>query len=204
MKKGLFAWIATVVLIFSTIGTIKAGGVYEGVAPGSSIIGAKLGLSNIVGFNVTYDYALARVWKGTFTIGGQVGYMWCGDKPSGEKRDENNKVLYTYKDKYREDMLDFKIRTTYRFYVVVPEWEVYAGVGIGGGVNLKKTTKEYTYPEENNRKEIDTSKNPKGFVSGSFIAGTTYHFTRQIGVNLELNFGEFEQAWVSMGINFKL
>lgn len=202
MKKGLFAWIAAIVLSFSTIGKVKAGGVYEGVAPGSSIIGAKLGLSNIVGFNVTYDYALARVWKGTFTIGGQFGYMWYGDNPSEEIKEENNKVLYTYKVKERKDMLDFKLRTTYRFYVVVPEWEVYAGVGIGGGVNLEKATEERSYP--NNKKETYKFKDPKGFVSGSFIVGTTYHFTQQIGLNLELNFGRFEQAWVSMGINFKL
>lgn len=202
MKKRLFAVIATVAIAFSAMGTAKAGGVYEGVAPGSSIIGAKVGLSNIVGANVTYDYALARVWKGTFTIGGQIGYMWWRDKPSGEVRDGDKILVYRYEEKKRKDMLDFKIRTTYRFYVVVPEWEVYAGVGLGGVASLEKNKEERAY--EGGKIETIKGKDNKGFVSGSFIVGTTYYFTQQIGVNLELNFGRFEQAWASIGINIKL
>ena len=198
MKKKLFALIATISLAFSTMGTAKAGGVYAGAASGTSILGARVGISNIVGVNVTYDYALARVWKGTFTIGGQVGYMWRGDSPSGMKKENDTIVSYSFKDKNRKDMLDFKIRTTYRFYVVVPEWEVYAGVGIGGGVALERTKQEHIYKEY---KETFEEKNHYGFVSGSFILGTTYHFTRQIGVSLELNFGNFEQAWVNIGVN---
>lgn len=165
MKKFLLTGIVFLTFLFSAqFDSLKAGGVYEGVAPGKSIIGVRIGLSRVVGSNITYDYALARVWKGTFTIGGQVGYMW------NKKEWKNN--------------LDFKLRTTYRFYVLVPEWEVYGGVGIGGWVGFHKKAND-------------------GNVSAAFILGTSYDFTRNIGVNLEFDFGNLQQAYINLGVNLR-
>ncbi|MDE7148866.1 MAG: hypothetical protein K2O01_00410, partial [Bacteroidales bacterium] len=128
MKKAVL--MLGLVAILAAPMTVKAGGVYEGPAKGTSIIGARLGLSNIVGANVTYDYALAQVWKGTFTIGGQVGYMWNGHT---DRVTLNGQV---YKHSWSNNYLSFRVRTTYRFNVVVPEWEVYGGVALGGGMNF--------------------------------------------------------------------
>ncbi|MCM1168359.1 MAG: outer membrane beta-barrel protein [Bacteroides sp.] len=177
MKK-LFG-LAVIALAFAGVNVARAGGVYEGVASGRSVWGLRLGLSKLVGVNVTYDYALARVWKGSFTIGGQLGYMWNGD---------NGKV-----SKWADNYIDFKVRTTYRFNVVVPEWEVYGGVGLGGAVKV------WTIENKSTKAKDSGSK---GYLSGSFIAGTAYHFTRNISVNLELDFGNFEQAWVNLGVNY--
>ena len=161
MKKKLFALIAMVTLAFSAVGTAKAGGVYEGVAPGSSVLGVKLGFWNLGG-NVTYDYSLARVWKGSFTIGGQAGYLWEGGSHSS---------------------IDIKIRTTYRFNVVVPEWEIYGGVGLGGHIGFDKGG-------------VD------GGFSGAFILGTTYNLTQNIGLNLEFDLGSWGQSWINLGVQF--
>ena len=186
MKKRIFALMAMVAIAFSAMGTVKAGGVYEGIAPGKSLLGVRLGLSNTVGVNVTYDYALARVWKGTFTIGGQVGYMWDG----GSTKWTGGKSTWSW------NMLDFKVRTTYRLNVVVPEWEVYAGVGLGGGGGI------YSHKEKGVANETYKAKGNYGFFSGSFILGTSYNFTQNIGVNLEFDFGNWEQAWVNLGVHF--
>ena len=189
MKKRLFACVATIVLLFSTMGTAKAGGFYEGEAPGTSILSARIGLVNVVGANVAYDYALARVWKGTFTIGGQVGYMWDG----------RSETIGGLKYKWARNKLDFKIRTTYRLNILVPEWEVYAGVGLGGGVSIyheKAKVKEGGFHTDGR------TESTYGFVSGSFILGTSYNFTRNIGVNLEFDFGNLEQAWINLGVQF--
>lgn len=167
---------------------VQAGGVYEGIAPGKSLLGVRLGLSNTVGVNVTYDYALARVWKGTFTIGGQIGYMWDG----------YNQTVNSVKYSRNDNMLDFKVRTTYRFNVVVPEWEVYAGVGLGGGVGLWKNKEKVKGAGEINAKNTGSW----GYFSGAFILGTSYNFTQNIGVNLEFDFGNWEQAWVNLGVHF--
>lgn len=188
MKKRLFAVIATVAIAFSAMGTAKAGGVYEGVAPGSSIVGARIGLVNVVGANVTYDYALARVWKGTFTIGGQVGYMWDG----------RSETIGGLKYKWNWNKLDFKVRTTYRLNVLVPEWEVYAGVGLGGGVAIYHAKTKVKV--EGGSHTDSRTESTYGFVSGSFILGTSYNFTRNIGVNLEFDFGNWEQAWINLGV----
>ena len=187
MRKRLFAVVATVAIAFSAMGTTQAGGFYQGVSPGSSIVGAKIGLSNIVGANVTYDYALAHVWKGSFTIGAQVGYMWKGEKTwwGGDKNVQswNN--------------LDFKIRTTYRVHVLVPEWEVYAGVGLGGGAAIYCLNSTIENPETGMPLKM---RSTSAFFSGAFILGTTYYFTRNIGLNLEFNFGNWEQSWVNLGV----
>lgn len=172
--------------------TAKAGGVYEGPAKGTSIVGVRLGMSDIVGVNATYDYALARVWKGTFTIGGQVGYMWNGD--SQMLKDEN---IGVYKHKWRSHYLSFRVRTTYRFNVVVPQWEVYGGVALGGGVDFWSANNRYT-PEG-----FEMIYSTGGFFSGAFILGTTYHFTDVIGLNLEFDFGDWTTAWVNLGVNFR-
>ena len=171
------------------MGTAKAGGFYEGEAPGTSILSARIGLVNVVGANVAYDYALARVWKGTFTIGGQVGYMWDG----------RSETIGGLKYKWARNKLDFKIRTTYRLNILVPEWEVYAGVGLGGGVSIyheKAKVKEGGFHTDGR------TESTYGFVSGSFILGTSYNFTRNIGVNLEFDFGNLEQAWINLGVQF--
>ncbi|MDE5736132.1 MAG: hypothetical protein K2H65_03545, partial [Bacteroidales bacterium] len=39
--------------------------------------------------------------------------------------------------------------------------------------------------------------------SGAFILGTTYHFTDALGLNLEFDFGDWESAWVNVGVNYK-
>lgn len=187
MKKLIMiGFTALMFAVSASFSSVRAGGVYEGLAPGKSVLGVKLGLSNTVGANVTYDYALARVWKGTFTIGGQIGYMWDGWNES------HNGTKWAY----NSNMLDFKVRTTYRLNVVVPEWEVYAGLGLGGGVNLQD--------EKTKTSNVKVKTNGSyGFFSGAFILGTSYNFTQNIGVNLEFDFGNWEQAWVNLGVNFK-
>lgn len=168
--------------------TAKAGGVYEGPAKGMSIIGLRLGMSNIVGINATYDYALVRVWKGTFTIGGQVGYLWDGYM---------KRYIFGNKDRYSEHNISIRVRTTYRFNVVVPEWEVYGGVALGASV----TPWSRVYETES----FDVYRNSgvmAGF-SGAFILGTTYHFTDALGLNLEFDFGDWAASWVNVGVNYK-
>lgn len=190
MKKLFMALVMTITVgLCSLVNPVKAGGVYDGVAPGSSVLGVRLGLSDLVGANVTYDYSLARVWKGSFTIGGQVGYMWNGRVESYDG----------YRYSWNWNRIDFKLRTTYRFNVVVPAWEIYAGVGLGGGVSLynqKAYDKEFgSFPAHN--------RHNYGYFSGAFILGTSYYFTDAIGINLEFDFGNWEQSWVNLGLNFK-
>ncbi|MDE6307792.1 MAG: hypothetical protein K2L79_03155 [Bacteroidales bacterium] len=167
--------------------TAKAGGVYEGPAKGMSIIGLRVGLSNIVGVNATYDYALARVWKGTFTIGGQVGYMWWGDVS----------VLQGVKHINTWHHVSLRVRTTYRFNVLVPEWEVYGGVALGASVMPT------SYVQKVNGSVVYRTSDTDAYVSGAFILGTTYHFTDALGLNLEFDFGDWESAWVNVGVNYK-
>lgn len=166
--------------------TAKAGGVYEGPAKGMSIIGLRVGLSGIVGVNATYDYALARVWKGTFTIGGQVGYMWYGEMKSvpGGK----------YSESWHN--ISLRVRTTYRFNVLVPEWEVYGGVALGASVT------PHSWRTKSNDVVVRGSDCGAG-VSGAFILGTTYHFTDALGLNLEFDFGDWATSWVNVGVNYK-
>lgn len=190
MKKLFITLAMTVFMGLSALMTpVKAGGVYDGIAPGSSVLGVRLGLSDLVGANVTYDYSLARVWKGSFTIGGQVGYMWNGHIES------YNGSRYSW----NWNKIDFKLRTTYRFNVVVPAWEVYAGVGLGGGIalyNQKAYDKNLgSFPEHN--------RHNYGFFSGAFILGTSYYFSDAVGVNLEFDLGSWHQSWVNLGFNFK-
>lgn len=170
--------------------TARAGGVYEGPAKGMSIIGLRLGLSDIVGVNATYDYALARVWKGTFTIGGQVGYMWHGRTWSQEG--------VRYSDNYHK--VSIRVRTTYRFNVVVPQWEVYGGVALGGGF----TDRDYRGKVKGGKAIRYTNDEwTHGWASGAFILGTTYHFTDALGLNLEFDFGDWTTSWVNLGVNFR-
>lgn len=190
MKKLFMALVMAVTVgLCSLVNPVKAGGVYDGVAPGSSVLGVRLGLSDLVGANVTYDYSLARVWRGSFTIGGQVGYMWNGRVESYDG----------YRYSWNWNKIDFKLRTTYRFNVVVPAWEVYAGVGLGGGIALysqKASSKDFGSLPDHNRHNY-------GFFSGAFILGTSYYFSDAIGVNLEFDFGSWNQSWVNLGLNFK-
>lgn len=167
--------------------TAKAGGVYEGPAKGMSIIGLRLGMSNIVGINATYDYALVRVWKGTFTIGGQVGYMWYGNS----SREANVMVADSWHH------IAIRVRTTYRFNVVVPEWEVYGGVALGASVTPWSEVKKM-----DGKVDYRNSGVMAGF-SGAFILGTTYHFTDALGLNLEFDFGDWAASWVNVGVNYK-
>lgn len=190
MKKLCMTLVMAITVgLCSLVNPVKAGGVYDGIAPGSSVLGVRLGLSDLVGANVTYDYSLARVWKGSFTIGGQVGYMWNGRVESYDG----------YRYSWNWNRIDFKLRTTYRFNVVVPAWEIYAGVGLGGGISLynqKAYDKDFgSFPEHN--------RHNYGFFSGAFILGTSYYFSDAIGVNLEFDFGNWEQSWVNLGLNFK-
>ena len=166
--------------------TAKAGGVYEGPSKGMSIIGLRVGLSDIVGVNATYDYALARVWKGTFTIGGQVGYMWYGDMASEQG--------VKYSESWHN--ISLRVRTTYRFNVLVPEWEVYGGVALGASVT------PWSQRVKSNVAVFRVSGCDARF-SGAFILGTTYHFTDALGLNLEFDFGDWESAWVNVGVNYK-
>ncbi|MDE5607209.1 MAG: hypothetical protein K2I68_07905 [Bacteroidales bacterium] len=173
--------------------TAKAGGVYEGPAKGMSIIGLRVGLSNIVGVNATYDYALARVWKGTFTIGGQVGYMWDGSTVYWK----DGLGTYATQERYSYHNISLRVRTTYRFNVVVPEWEVYGGVALGASVtpwsDVGKVNGEIIY----------RNSGVNAWVSGAFILGTTYHFTDALGLNLEFDFGDWATSWVNVGVNYK-
>ncbi|MDE6516032.1 MAG: hypothetical protein K2L03_08345 [Bacteroidales bacterium] len=169
--------------------TAKAGGVYEGPSKGMSIIGLRVGLSDIVGVNATYDYALARVWKGTFTIGGQVGYMWSGSTVM-------YRGLVNTTGHYSYHSISLRARTTYRFNVLVPEWEVYGGVALGASVT------PWSQRVKSNVAVFRVS-GCDAWVSGAFILGTTYHFTDALGLNLEFDFGDWESAWVNVGVNYK-
>lgn len=160
----------------------KAGGVYDGPPVGSIMIGGRLGLSHTIGANLSVDYGFKQVWKGTFTLGGQVGYMW----------DRTLSAHRLYNNDYHK--FGFRARTTYRLNVVVPEWEVYAGAALGGSWTM------YNIYDSSSGRYAGT----KAWISGSFIMGTTYHFTDLLGLNLELNFGDTENAWVSMGVQVKL
>ena len=195
MKKVIIALVTAIAVgCMAMVQPAKAGGVYDGVAPGSSILGVKLGLSNIVGANVTYDYALARVWKGTFTIGGQFGYMWDG------YTDRVTAGQSTWKRKWNNNYIDIKVRTTYRFNVVVPQWEVYAGVGIGAVINpWNRKAVDRVAGDRNVAKETGVGAG----VSGAFILGTSYSFTDAISANLEFDFGNLSQSYVNLGVNFK-
>lgn len=196
MKKILsMLAVAGFVALTAGMRPVQAGGVYDGIAPGSSILGVRAGFSGIVGANVAYDYSLARVWKGSFTIGGQVGYMWNGHNWS----DVYNGVKTVYRN--NDHYLDFKVRTTYRFSVVVPAWEVYGGVGIGGGIALF-TGKEKVNVDGTNYR-VENRHGSRGFFSGAFIVGSSYYFSESVGVNLELDLGTWEQSWVNLGLNFK-
>lgn len=189
MKKVIIALVAAFSMSLAAfVQPAQAGGVYNGIAPGSSVLGVRLGLSNLVGANITYDYSLAHVWKGSFTIGGQVGYMWDGRAESWEG----------HRYSWNWNMIDFKVRTTYRFNVVVPAWEIYAGVGLGGGIAMygeKYVDKDFNIPSHN--------RGNYGFFSGAFILGTSYYFNEAVGINLEFDFGNWEQSWVNLGLNFK-
>ena len=191
MKKVIIALVTAIAVgCMAMVQPAKAGGVYDGVAPGSSILGVRLGLSGIVGANVTYDYSLARVWKGTFTIGGDIGYMW--GQRGYVHRVDGTRVGERGSNNY----VNIRIRTTYRLNVVVPEWEVYAGVALGGGFNAWR---DYTDPHG----EVLTITGTYGFCSGAFILGTSYWFTDAISANLEFDFGNLSQSYVNLGVNFK-
>ncbi len=179
MKKILL--IGSMVLMMLLPAPVKAGGVYDPAPIGSIMIGGRLGLSHTVGANLSVDYGFKQVWKGTFTLGAHVGYMW-------DARLSPLRTKYNHYHKF-----GFRARTTYRLNVVVPEWEVYAGAALGGS-----WTKYSEYVEKGHY------VGSRGWVSGSFIMGTTYHFTDLLGLNLELNFGDTETAWVSMGVQVKL
>ncbi|MDR1739213.1 MAG: hypothetical protein LBR45_00440 [Bacteroidales bacterium] len=165
MKKILVLF--AVVAIFATTIPVKAGGVYDGPEPGTHIIGVRLGLDHYFNVNAVYDYSLAKVWKGTFTIGGYAGIgfgLWGAYGGGG----------WMY--------VPIMARTTYRFNVVVPEWEVYAGVMLGVGLAIHDGI--YAGPV------------------GSFSLGTSYYFTEKFGVNLEFNGGNV--SWANLGVKFKL
>ncbi|MDR0763531.1 MAG: hypothetical protein LBF01_03430, partial [Bacteroidales bacterium] len=107
--KRVFVLI-TVVALFATAIPVKAGGVYEGPEPGTSILGVRMGADlGFMNVNAVYDYSLAKVWKGAFTIGafGGFGFGLWGNR-SGD-------------DWFYSPIM---ARTTYRFSVVVPQWEV--------------------------------------------------------------------------------
>ncbi|MEG1498661.1 MAG: hypothetical protein RRX93_04980 [Bacteroidales bacterium] len=140
--------------------------VFEGPKKGTSIVGVRFGGAEGLGANVSYDYSLARVWKGSFTIGGFVGYH----------------------HHYYTNFIPIMLRTTYRFSVVVPEWEVYAGVMLGGAVVV------WDRDSWNRRTE--------GRFAGDFVIGSSYYFTKNIGVNLEFDLG-YPTTWVNVGFNFK-
>lgn len=162
MKK----FILLAVLAIASMSVKLNAQVFEGPSKGESILGVRLGLAPGVGANVSYDYALARVWKGTFTIGGFVGYQhWGGDWNS----------------------IPIMLRTTYRLSVVVPEWEVYAGVMLGGAANFWDND--------------SFGHHSIGSFEGDFVLGSSYYFTKKIGVNLEFDLGS--TSYVNIGFNFK-
>ncbi len=164
MKKILI--IIAAVAVMATVSPVKAGGVYDGPEPGTSLLGVRVGFDWGINVNVAYDYSLAKVWKGTFTIGGVagVGFGYLGGVN-----------------------IPIMARTTYRFNVVVPEWEVYAGVMLGLNVRLAG----YYY---------GWGRGPVGFAGG-FLVGTSYYFTEKFGVNLEFNGGTL--SWANLGVKFK-
>ena len=89
------------------------------------------------------------------------------------------------------------MRTTYRFNVVVPEWEVYGGVALGASVT------PWSEVGKANGEVIFRNSGVNAWVSGAFILGTTYHFTDAIGLNLEFDFGDWATSWVNVGVNYK-
>ncbi|MDR0618279.1 MAG: hypothetical protein LBG17_00075 [Bacteroidales bacterium] len=167
MKKIML--FITAVMIFAATIPVKAGGVYDGPEPGKSIIGVRAGLD--IGFmnvNAVYDYALAKVWKGTFTIGGYAGLgfgVWGTYSNGG--------WLY----------MPLMARTTYRFNVVVPQWEVYGGAMLGMGLFFHNGV-------------------TAGFAGG-LLAGTSYYFTEHFGLNLEF-IGGYGASYLNFGVKFKL
>lgn len=166
MKK----FILLAVLAIASMSVKLNAQVFEGPSKGESILGVRLGLAPGVGANVSYDYALARVWKGTFTIGGFVGYQhWRGGWNS----------------------IPIMLRTTYRLSVVVPEWEVYAGVMLGGAANFG----------DNSYYHNGYYNSSWGSFEGDFVLGSSYYFTKKIGVNLEFDLGS--TSYVNIGFNFK-
>ncbi|MDR2556660.1 MAG: hypothetical protein LBC49_02975 [Bacteroidales bacterium] len=164
MKK--FFILLTVVALFATTIPVKAGGVYDGPEPGTSLVGVRAGLDyGYVNVNAVYDYSLAKVWKGTFTIGAYAGFgfgIW-GDYTGGFN-------------------LPVMARTTYRFSVVVPQWEVYGGVMLGACLYIHDGIRA-------------------GFAGGMPV-GTSYYFTDNFGVNLEFNCG-YGTSYVNAGVKFK-
>jgi hypothetical protein len=165
MKKIIVCIVA--VVLFATNIPVKAGGVYEGPEPGKSILGVRAGFSgHYIDLNAVYDYSLVRVWKGTFTVGGVLG---CGFG-----------VQKGYKNWFNIPLM---ARTTYRFNVVVPEWEVYGGVMLGVGFEFNKD-----------------NFNPH--FAGGILAGTSYYFTDFFGLNLEFD-GVYGSSFVSLGLKFR-
>jgi hypothetical protein len=164
MKKIIVSLIA--IALFATAIPVKAGGVYDGPEPGKSLLGIRAGIDiGYINVNAVYDYSLAKVWKGAFTIGGYAGFgfgVWGG----------YNGGLYS----------PIMLRTTYRFSVVVPQWEVYGGVMAGLGLYFHDG---FTM----------------GFAGGIPI-GTSYYFTDNFGVNLEFN-GGYGTSYLNLGVKFK-
>ncbi|MEG1572307.1 MAG: hypothetical protein RR328_02050 [Bacteroidales bacterium] len=173
MKK-LFILLA--VLAVTSVTVESNAQVFNGPNKGESILGVRFGAAGGLGANISYDYALARVWKGTFTIGGYVGYHHHGGWNG----------------------LPIMLRTTYRFNVVVPEWEVYAGVMLGGAVNFW----DNDYYWHGDHSDRHNSHDAYGSFAGDFILGSTYYFAKAVGVNLEFNLGS-PSTWVNVGFNFK-
>ncbi|MDR1973834.1 MAG: hypothetical protein LBQ31_04075 [Bacteroidales bacterium] len=179
MKKITTVFVA--LALFSLINLpAKAGGVYEGPDRGKSLLGVRLGVEfGALDINAAYDYALARVWKGSFTIGGQVGFgfnLWGG---------------YGY---YYGGLGGYTMpvmaRTTYRFCVVTPKWEVYAGVALGARVLIYGGS-GYGY-----------GSGATATFAGGVIVGTNYYFTDKFGLNLEFN-GGYGVSYLNFGVQFK-
>ncbi|MDR1974102.1 MAG: hypothetical protein LBQ31_05450 [Bacteroidales bacterium] len=164
MKKIIILVVA--IALFATTIPVKAGGVYEGPEPGKSLIGIRAGLElGFIDVNAVYDYSLAYVWKGAFTIGGYAGIGFG--------------VFPGFNGLYSPIMA----RTTYRFNVVVPNWEVYAGAMLGVGLYFDGGVRA-------------------GFAGG-LLVGTSYYFTDKFGINLEFD-GGYGTPYASFGVKFKL
>ncbi|MDR1739212.1 MAG: hypothetical protein LBR45_00435 [Bacteroidales bacterium] len=156
-KKSVFL---AVVALLATMYPVKADGIHEGPEPGTHLLGIRVGTGwGHLHVNAAYDYALARVGKGTFTIGGYLS--------ESSNMDDRNELA-----------IPIMARTTYRFSVVVPEWEVYGGVMLGGFM--------YFDPRKSGM---------GGFVCGSAFLGTSYYFNKNFGVNLEVGGGFFAPFW---------
>jgi hypothetical protein len=164
MKK-IIVFITAAMLFAATI-PVKAGGVYDGPKPGTSLVGVRAGLDlGVINVNAVYDYSLAKVWKGTFTIGAYAGLgfgVWGAH--SG---------LY----------LPVMVRTTYRFNVVVPQWEVYGGAMLGTRLRF------------HNGAAAD--------FAGGLLVGSSYYFTENFGLNLEF-IGGYGASYLNFGVKFKI